>query len=48
MAATARKRKDSAPRDNKPKDGETDEFEFGGSLGAASLMIGFPSLMWCV
>lgn len=28
------------------KDGATDEFEFGGSLGAASLMIGFPLLMW--
>lgn len=27
-------------------DGESDEFEFGGSLGAASLMIGFPLLMW--
>ena len=32
----------------KPKyiDGETDEFEFGGSLGAASAMIMFPLLMW--
>lgn len=28
------------------KDGASDEFEFGGSLGAASLMIGFPLLMW--
>jgi delta24(24(1))-sterol reductase len=27
-------------------DGESDEFEFGGSCGAASLMIGFPLLMW--
>jgi delta24(24(1))-sterol reductase len=27
-------------------DGESDEFEFGGSLGAASLMICFPLLMW--
>lgn len=27
-------------------DGESDEFEFGGSLGAASLMVGFPLLMW--
>jgi delta24(24(1))-sterol reductase len=27
-------------------DGESDEFEFGGSFGAASLMIGFPLLMW--
>ena len=27
-------------------DGESDESEFGGSLGAASLMIGFPLLMW--
>ena len=32
----------------KPKyiDGETDEFEFGGSLGAASAMLMFPLLMW--
>ena len=28
------------------KDGATDEFEFGGSLGALGLMIGFPLLMW--
>jgi delta24(24(1))-sterol reductase len=28
------------------KDGASDEFEFGGSWGAASLMIGFPLLMW--
>jgi delta24(24(1))-sterol reductase len=28
------------------KDGASDEFEFGGSFGAASLMIGFPLLMW--
>lgn len=27
-------------------DGSSDEFEFGGSLGAASLMIGFPLIMW--
>lgn len=27
-------------------DGESDEFEFGGSFGAASLMVGFPLLMW--
>ncbi|KFY02977.1 hypothetical protein O988_01746 [Pseudogymnoascus sp. VKM F-3808] len=27
-------------------DGASDEFEFGGSLGAASLMVGFPLLMW--
>ncbi|KAF2630264.1 C-24(28) sterol reductase [Macroventuria anomochaeta] len=27
-------------------DGESDEFEFGGSFGAAALMIGFPLLMW--
>lgn len=34
--------------ETKPKytDGESDEFEFGGSFGAASLMIGFPLLMW--
>ncbi|QPG95463.1 hypothetical protein C2857_000759 [Epichloe festucae Fl1] len=28
------------------KDGESDEFEFGGSLGTLALMIGFPLLMW--
>jgi delta24(24(1))-sterol reductase len=28
------------------KDGASDEFEFGGSFGAVSLMIGFPLLMW--
>ncbi|KAB8253794.1 ergosterol biosynthesis ERG4/ERG24 [Aspergillus pseudonomiae] len=27
-------------------DGASDEFEFGGPLGAAALMIGFPLLMW--
>ncbi|KAH7402181.1 c-24(28) sterol reductase [Phaeosphaeria sp. MPI-PUGE-AT-0046c] len=27
-------------------DGETDEVEFGGSFGAASLIVGFPLLMW--
>jgi delta24(24(1))-sterol reductase len=27
-------------------EGESEEFEFGGSFGAASLMIGFPLLMW--
>jgi delta24(24(1))-sterol reductase len=34
--------------DSKPKytDGESDEFDFGGSFGAAALMIGFPLLMW--
>ena len=31
---------------SKYTDGESDEFEFGGSFGAASLMIGFPLLMW--
>lgn len=30
------------------KDGATDDFEFGGSLGALGLMIGFPLLMWCM
>lgn len=30
----------------KYNDGESDDVEFGGSLGAASLMIGFPLLMW--
>lgn len=29
-------------------EGESDEFEFGGSLGSAALMIGFPLLMWFV
>jgi delta24(24(1))-sterol reductase len=38
----------SKPTEEKFKytDGESDEFEFGGSLGAASLIIGFPLLMW--
>lgn len=27
-------------------EGAPDDFEFGGSLGAASLMVGFPVLMW--
>ncbi|QUC23506.1 uncharacterized protein UV8b_07747 [Ustilaginoidea virens] len=27
-------------------EGESDEFEFGGSLGALGLMMGFPLLMW--
>ncbi|KAK1975088.1 ergosterol biosynthesis ERG4/ERG24 family protein [Colletotrichum cereale] len=30
----------------KYKDGASDEFEFGGSLGTLALMIGFPLLMW--
>jgi delta24(24(1))-sterol reductase len=37
---------DLAKKDPKYTDGESDEFEFGGSFGAASLMIGFPLLMW--
>ena len=47
-AATATK----PSRDNEPKvsdkftDGASDEFEFGGSLGAMLLMTGFPLLMW--
>jgi delta24(24(1))-sterol reductase len=32
--------------DPKYTDGESDEFEFGGSIGAASLMVAFPLLMW--
>ncbi|KAK8004484.1 Carboxylesterase NlhH [Apiospora arundinis] len=43
VATTAEKPSAATP---KFSDGETDEFEFGGSLGAASLMIGFPILMW--
>ena len=27
-------------------DGASDEFEFGGSVGAMMLIIGFPLLMW--
>jgi hypothetical protein len=27
-------------------DGESNEFHFGGLFGAASLMVGFPLLMW--
>ncbi|EFQ35801.1 ergosterol biosynthesis ERG4/ERG24 family protein [Colletotrichum graminicola M1.001] len=30
----------------KYKDGASDEFEFGGSLGTLALMIGFPLVMW--
>lgn len=38
----------SQDTDAKPKytDGESDEFEFGGSFGAGALMVGFPLLMW--
>lgn len=44
------KRRDSPPpaaRDRKSNDdGASEDFEFGGSLGAALLMAGFPLLMW--
>lgn len=48
MGAPVRKRKNSVLEKKQPYDGETDELEFGGSLGAAALMIGFPLLMWSV
>lgn len=49
MGVVDRKRKVSGPTQPlKPRNGESDEFEFGGSLGAASLMLGFPLLMWFV
>ena len=41
MASTA-----SSQRSVKYTDGEFDEFEFGGSFGAASLLISFPLVMW--
>jgi len=31
---------------SKYTDGESDDFEFGGSLGVTALMISFPLLMW--
>ncbi|KAJ3492943.1 hypothetical protein NLG97_g5047 [Lecanicillium saksenae] len=54
MTLEQRRRTDAAPNPSKGKenasvfltDGATDEFEFGGSLGALGLMVGFPLLMW--
>lgn len=43
-ASTTRSR--SIEQKSQYNDGESDELEFGGSLGAASLMIGFPLMMW--
>jgi delta24(24(1))-sterol reductase len=37
---------DLAKKDQKYTDGESDEFEFGGSLGAACVIIGSPLIMW--
>lgn len=44
--ATSTASSQQAEQSPKYTDGESDEFEFGGSFGAASLMIGFPLLMW--
>jgi delta24(24(1))-sterol reductase len=45
-ASTPLLTKTSSKNNPKYTDGESDEFEFGGSLGAASLMVAFPLLMW--
>lgn len=39
---------DSAAQNQVPRynDGESDDFELGGSLGVTALMIAFPLLMW--
>ena len=39
---------DAAVEKQVPKytDGESDDFDFGGSLGVTALMISFPLLMW--
>lgn len=54
MVLEQRRRADIAPVASEKKqdpsallvDGTSDEFEFGGSLGALALMLGFPLLMW--
>lgn len=54
MVLEQRRRADKAPIAANEKgdasalliDGASDEFEFGGSLGALALMVGFPLLMW--
>lgn len=46
--STTKKSADAAVQIQAPKytDGESDDFEFGGSLGVTALMISFPLLMW--
>lgn len=46
--STTEKSADAAVQKQGPKytDGESDDFEFGGSLGVTALMISFPLLMW--
>lgn len=46
--APIEKSKNSAVENQTSKytDGESDEFEFGGSLGVTALMISFPLVMW--
>lgn len=53
MAVTSRARapaesngKSEKKTEAKYNDGESEEFEFGGSFGVTALMIGFPCLMW--
>lgn len=54
MAVSQRRKHDASPLASKAKenasalfiDGASKDFEFGGSLGALGLMIGFPLLMW--
>lgn len=41
-----RSKEDGSTTPTKFTDGASDEFEFGGSFGAALLMTGFPLLMW--
>ncbi|GAB7357364.1 hypothetical protein MBLNU459_g8310t2 [Dothideomycetes sp. NU459] len=45
MPAEERKETDSTDK-TQSNEGASDEFEFGGSFGAAALMIGFPLVMW--
>lgn len=46
--APTEKSADAAVEKHVPQytDGESDDFEFGGSLGVTALMISFPLLMW--
>lgn len=46
--APTEKSADAAVKKQPPKytDGESDDFEFGGSLGVTALMISFPLIMW--
>ncbi|RMJ28578.1 hypothetical protein PHISP_00538 [Aspergillus sp. HF37] len=46
VMSAKRDKEDGSTTTTRFADGASDEFEFGGSLGAASLMLGFPLLMW--